>query len=357
MSFLKGPRDYAFVNARIRGLKSKMLTISQYEKMIQASDLNEAINILSTTPYWDELSGFLSQPQVDMEEVDAALRRIYTREMSSLIKGLPKKIKDFALKYLKGAYYYSNLKTIIRAIHSGEPRDHVKKHLVALTPEESEEYERLLAAQNITQLVDRISDPRLKKRLQEALQSYEATRSTIPLEAEIDKHFYSDIWEAIRRLDRADQKYAYELFRLRIDLSNIMTVIRAKLRGIEPQMIENLLIVVTLQAALVARSLLAARNVEEALNMLATTPYRELAHRLKEAYEKSPTVMSLEHAFEEYSIQETYLLTVGYPFHIGTVLAYFDLKYYEIRNIKIILVGKSEGVNPSVIRELILVTP
>jgi len=359
MSFLKGPRNYAFINARVRGIRSKMLTISQYEKLIQASDLDEAVRLLSATPYWDELSKVLSQPPIDMEEVDAMLRQIYAKEVKSLAKSLPKKVSEFVLKYLKGAYYYSNIKTIIKIINSGEPRDHIRKHLVALTLEEGEEYDHLLAAQNVPQLVDRIPDPRLRRRLQEALQKYEATGSTMPFEAELNKYFFHDeIWKAIRNyLDRTDQKYAREFFGLRIDLTNIMTVIRAKLQGIEPQIIEDLLIPVTHRATLIARSLLAVRNIEEALNMLTTTPYRELAHRIKEAYEKSPTITSVEHAFEEYSIQTTYLSVIGYPFHIGTVLAYLDLKYYELRNIKIILVGKSEGVNPATIRELIVITP
>ncbi|GEM_PF-1367028 len=358
MSFIKGPKNYAFANARVKGLKSKMLTISQYERLIQASDLDEAVRFLGATPYWDELSRVALQPPIDMEEVDAALRQIYAKEVKSITKSLPKNIGDFVLKYVNGSYYYRNLKAIIRVVHSGEPRDHVRKHLVALTPEEGEEYERLLAVQSIPQLVDKISDSYLRRRLQEALQRYEATRSTMSLEAELDKYFYDEIWKTMRRyLDNVDQRYARYFFGLRIDLTNIMTVIRAKLQGVEPQIIEEMLIPVSHRVYLIARNLLAMRNLEEALNMLAATPYRELAHRVKEAYEKSPTLTSVEHAFEEYYLQTTFLSVIGYPFHIGTVLAYLDLKYYELRNIKIILVGKSESVNPTTIRELIVITP
>nr|HDO80539.1 hypothetical protein [Candidatus Bathyarchaeota archaeon] len=351
-----GASEYAFINARVRGLKSKMLTLSQYEKLIQASDLDEAVRFLSATPYWGELSKALSQPPIDVDQVDIALRRTYAKEIKSLINSAPAKAKKFLLKYQK-RFHYENIKAILRVIHSGESKDQARKHLVVLAPEEDAEYERLLTAQTIPQLVDRIPDPRLRRQLQDALQMYEATRSTMPLEVELDKYFYKEIWTAIDHLRAMDRRYARAFFGLRIGIINIMTVIRAKLQGIEPQIIESLIIPITYQAAPVVRELLTARNIEEALNMLIATPYRELAHKVREAYRKSPTLSSVEHAFEEHLVQTAYLSMAGFPFQIGTVLAYLDLKYYELRNIKIIIIGKEENVNPATIRELLVVIP
>lgn len=356
MSSLSSPRDYAFLNARIRGLKSKMLTISQYEKLIQASDVDEAIRLLSTTLYWNTLSKVLAPP-VDMEQVDAALKHVYVNEVRSLIKNAPLKARKLLSKYQKRVYY-DNIKVILKVIHSGESIDIARKHIIALTPEENAEYERLLMTQSIPQLVDRLPDLKLRKKLQDAIQKYEAIKSTILLETELDRYFYQhEIWDTIKYLTSTDKKYARDFFGTRIEILNILTVIRAKLQGLEPQLIESILIPVSHKTVSIAREVLTARNLDEVISMLSATPYRELAHRVKEAYDKSPTISSIEHAFEEYLIQTSYLSIIGFPFHIGTVLAYLDLKYYELRNIKIILVGKKEGVSPTTIRELLIITP
>jgi vacuolar-type H+-ATPase subunit C/Vma6 len=44
---------------------------------------------------------------------------------------------------------------------------------------------------------------------------------------------------------------------------------------------------------------------------------------------------------------------MGYSFHIGIALAYLNLKFYELRNIKASIIGKYENIPVQKIRNVL----
>ncbi|MEM3526199.1 MAG: V-type ATPase subunit, partial [Candidatus Jordarchaeaceae archaeon] len=103
------------------------------------------------------------------------------------------------------------------------------------------------------------------------------------------------------------------------------------------------------------RECAAASDVDGVLNILSVSEFRYLAYRAKEVYEQTKSLFAIEHAFNEYFTQIVYSQLLGFPFHIGVPLAFLELKSQEIRNIKIIIVGKVEAVEPSKIRDLLII--
>ncbi|TFG06339.1 hypothetical protein EU522_01745, partial [Candidatus Thorarchaeota archaeon] len=45
----------------------------------------------------------------------------------------------------------------------------------------------------------------------------------------------------------------------------------------------------------------------------------------------------------------------AFPFHVGTILGFFSLKYYEIRNLRSIAVGLERGESAENIRRMITI--
>ena len=73
---LKAAKEYGFVNARIRGMKSRFLTIGTYESLLQASGYPDFIKILSGTYYGSIMSKHSQTSVPSLDELGLILSRI-----------------------------------------------------------------------------------------------------------------------------------------------------------------------------------------------------------------------------------------------------------------------------------------
>jgi vacuolar-type H+-ATPase subunit C/Vma6 len=96
-----------------------------------------------------------------------------------------------------------------------------------------------------------------------------------------------------------------------------------------------------------------ARNVEELLNIFGATAYREVVQQAREAFEKESDITRIEEIADHYIAHQSFKQFVGYSFHIGIALAYLNLKFYELRNIKAVIIGKYENIPIQKIRDVL----
>jgi vacuolar-type H+-ATPase subunit C/Vma6 len=45
---------------------------------------------------------------------------------------------------------------------------------------------------------------------------------------------------------------------------------------------------------------------------------------------------------------------LGFPFHFGVVLGFLNLKWFETLNLKAVMHGKAEKIDPSIIRRTLI---
>ncbi|MHA1210180.1 MAG: V-type ATPase subunit, partial [Candidatus Freyarchaeota archaeon] len=345
---------YASINAKVRALKSQMLSIGDYEKLVQAVDIDEAIRLLNTTPYGEVLSKADLRYPLDPTELDRVLSEGLLKIYNLVINSSPRNVRNYLKPYCK-KLYYDNLVLILNAVHFKTPAQTVMRYLIPLTPKEMDEYKNLLNMQTIYQVIDLIRDPETKQILQEVLPDYEALNLPIVFEVALQRSVYKSLWRNIVTLDLTDRRYAQKLIGTKIDVTNILIIMRGKSQGLEPLTIENLILPTFYRAEHAIRECIGAQDIESILNILSVSEYRDLAYKVREAYMENRSISTIEHAVEEYLTQQAYTAMIGYPFHIGVPIAFLDLKRNEIRNIKIILFGKVEKVEPRVIRDLLII--
>jgi vacuolar-type H+-ATPase subunit C/Vma6 len=95
------------------------------------------------------------------------------------------------------------------------------------------------------------------------------------------------------------------------------------------------------------------RSVVEVLGLIGTTAYREIAQQGRELYEKEPDITQIEALADRYIAHQSFKEFTGYSFHIGIALAYLNLKFYELRNIKASIIGKYENIPVQKIRNVL----
>lgn len=346
--------QYAQINAKVRALKSKMLTIGDYERLVQAGNIDDVVRLLSATPYGEKIAQVDLRPPVDLELMDRILSEELIMSFDLIINSSSGTAKEY-LKLYKEKFYFDNLKVIINAVHSKTPKEKAMQYILSLSPKETEEFSSLLDSQNVYQVIDQVKNRKAKEALAEALPQFESIKMPIVLENALDAKIFGDLWRNIKKLGQTDRGIVKSIIGTKIDVINILTTLRCKSLEIRPEIIDQLILPVFHKAEQSIRESIGAQNLEGVLNILSVSDYRDLAYRAKDAYEEEKSVFHIEHALNEYYTQIIYSMLVGFPFHLGVPISYLELKSQEIRNIKIIIVGKVEAIEPSKIRDLLII--
>ncbi|MHA1644400.1 MAG: V-type ATPase subunit [Candidatus Freyarchaeota archaeon] len=347
-------RDYAQVNAKVRALKSYLLSVGDYEKLVQATNIDDVIRILGATRYAEQITQMELRPPYDLLQIDRVLSEGFLKVFDLVMRSSSGKTKEF-LKLYKEKFYYDNLKVIIGAVINKTPKQTAMQYIVSVSPKEVDEYNVLLDSQNINQLIGQVRNRKAREALRAALPQYESLKTPLILESALDNEIHRQLWENINKLPRGDKKYAKLIIGTKIDLINILTILRSKALKLRPEITEQLILPVFYKSERTIKECIAAPNMENVLNILSVSEFRHIAHRAKEVYEETQSLFLVEHALNEYYTQIVYSQLIGFPFHIGVPIAFLELKGQEIRNIKIIIVGKVEAVEPSKIRDLLTI--
>nr|MDO8133176.1 V-type ATPase subunit [Candidatus Njordarchaeum guaymaensis] len=351
--YVSMPRRYAYLNAKIRALISKMLSAGDYEKILQTDTFEESVRLLSTTSTGSELAELLTKAKVDLVEVDQALTSVFVKAFRLISGYAPSKARQFLETYLR-KIDIDGLKTCIRAVHNRMRKDEALKFVISTSAKTRDELGRLLEAQSVAQLVEEVRDKSLKEALEKALPLYESTGSTVPLESSLDKVLYSLLWDQIKKkLNRIDRAHAEELVGYRIDLSNMLVALRCKQLGLGPAALELLIMPTYYRLRLNLDEVAKVRNVSELLNVFAATAYKEIVQQARESFEKESDITQIESLADRYIAHQSFREFIGYSFHIGIALAYLNLKFYELRNIKAVIVGKYENIPIQKIRNVL----
>jgi len=347
---MKRVSGYALVVGLIGALKSFMLTPSHYEMMLRTRDPSEVLIPLRETVYQRVLPEAFEKT-LDILDVERRLLTHYYEVFHKVLTATPQSAKPL-LEAIYGKHELNCLKTIIRALARNVDPTSAFKMIAPVGRYDAYTCKRILATGSVPRVVEFVEED-----LREAILSYMAvfrrTGSTVPIESVIDKYAITRIWDSLRRLDNYDRKIVARLIGIETDTVNIMTVLRAKRIGMEAIDIEGLIIPayywvtedVLVQAA-------RAPSLSEAMKRLAETPYKEIVPTLSEEAERA--LFTIEIEFKRRLALESTMVFQGSWFHVGILLGFLNLKFYEINDLVTIINGKAEGVDIRNIRKALI---
>ncbi|MBA7712663.1 V-type ATP synthase subunit C [subsurface metagenome] len=343
---------YSFINTRIRGLKAKLLSAADYEKLLDAEDIEELTRLLVESDY----QILFQEVGTHLNMLDTKLNQSFIQEVKSLLNYLPKGSQQFVQCYLR-RYFLDGLKTILRTFGTGIPPQEVQTLLLG-TEEEIRTLQDLIMADSLSLMVERLTNYYLKNILREQVDLAESLKTSVPLELAIDRWFYTGLWkdseDALRGTDR---ELAQQFVGNQIDLLNIQALLRIKRQfpAFDERMIRNLLIPMNYRLRDVLNRCLTAASPTEIFNYLLDTPYRDFARLSREVFEETGSLGDLEMRAKGHLHYIAFRMLLGQPFNIGAFLAFLIIKGTEIQNVRAIAVGIASNVDKARIRQYILV--
>ncbi len=349
----RAANEYGFVNARIRGMKSRFLSVGTYESLLQSKSYEDFIKILSSTYYGQVISKESSTARPTPEDLALILSKDFADVSTNLSRSITGKVQDFTKTYLE-MFLAESIKSIIRGVHVGLDRDEILRFSVPLSPTQVDQFSLLVDADSVSKLIDLIPFRDMKVALLTKFPKYEEFDSTAPLEVALEEWHLKKVLTALKEFSKEDRNRVLDLLATRVVLRNVLTVLRALILQMDAKAIDQSLVRFALTRE-ITESLKTASSWREVFAKLDTTRYSHLSGRLARLYEEHPDLSEVELAIEDYIAQRVKLQMTAFPFHLGTITGFFNLKFYEIRNIRSIAVGIERSESADDIRKMITI--
>ena len=324
--------DFGYINARVRGLKAKLLGPEFYNDALAATDYKAFLSSLAQSPYLRDVEEAQAQ-HGGLAIVDAALARNFYRTTRSILNfsdGTPHELISLILL----RYDLANLKAIARAKHAGKSLDDVRAALFPagrLKPALLENLAGLVDLPSVAQGLGPTKHP-LAPAFTRAASRYASDGDLYAFELTLDREYFRILLDWIEKLD-VDPGFSRHIEK-EIDAVNIRTTL--KLRG-------------TGQAAgelFISGGREIKRNQFEALlaGDGAAALQDAVAGTAFAAIGDTATLSEAEQVIRSLLDKSAYRLALSDPLGIGVVLNYLRQKEAETARLRLLARGKFYGV-------------
>jgi V/A-type H+/Na+-transporting ATPase subunit C len=332
---MEAVREYGFINAKVRAMRSRFLTESVYRSLLSARDAKEVANQLGATRYRD---AFGSVDVQSAEAVERALERVETGELR-IIEKFSQSDSQKMVRLLLERYDAEALKACLRLWHA---RTKPSDPAFAETTVVPIPFDAILSAQQFGQIVGLLEGTPFQEALAGSAGAYEERGSLFPVELAIDRALFGRIWKAGMALNGRDRTIVRRLVGIEIDLKNLDWISRFRkyyklpFAEIRELLLEN-----------------GSRLTPESLQKMAAEG------RMTDAYSRvtrgtgvpapvaaasTSQLDAMERFLAHVLLNEAKRAFRGNPLSIGSILGYFYCLRTETRNLKALFAAKRYGL-------------
>ncbi len=322
---------YGYAVARVKAMETHLLDQGQFERMINSSTTEEALKVLSETGY---SAAVAELDDVHNFETILADELSYIFNIVLKISPIPELIGMLALRY-----DIHNLKVLFKAKFLG-----VKSDLfIPAGSMDLSKLENAVSEDNFLLLPEK-----LRRAANAINEDFMINRDPQIIDLILDRVLYDQLIDAARE---HNAPFLEGLFVRQIDLTNLKTLIRVKRMGLSRDFLARVL----LPNGTLAVDRLAAmieEPLESLISMLAISDYADLVGEGVREWSEKGSASTLEKLSDDYIT--TYLKEGKWvPFGVEPLVGYLWAKEIEIKNIRIVLVGKINRLPAESIRERI----
>jgi V/A-type H+-transporting ATPase subunit C len=348
---------YAFINAKLRGRISKILPDETFDRLIKAPSLDAALDILGSTGFSSLQEIYSSTGDLKKGELELLKQEI------SFYQEIKHSVHASSIKFINALLYQfeiENLKNAIRIYFDRKIRHHSADpniHYIIYEPIIHQiQIDAIVNAENFDDMADVCSGTPYETIIKEYGQTVLSEGSLFRMEIAFDHFYYRNLLSEADKMEKTDRDILYRLTGVEIDLQNIDWIIRLKnfyelpLDAVFPMVVPGGF---NLNREII-KDLYKAQNVANVLQNFVKGKYSGLTAMLSSETTDSHSRLLLVHRIlEEIMKQEVHKILVGYPFTIGIILAYFNLKQNEMKKIRTILNAKKYNLQQQRIESML----
>lgn len=349
-------RDYGYTNARVRGMKSRLLGMDFFERLMGAPDLPGLLPALMETEYGPDMEGRIIHGR-DATQIDLALKDNLVRTYRKVL-GLLNDEAYGLVTTLLGRWDLFNLKTIVRGKHMHAESHEILDGVMAAGQLTEFELNELAAAEDVRAVVDIVGTWGIgyAAAMRAGFALFMKSGELPDLELALER-YYSE-WAAARlRRSGANGAVVRRIVSMQVDTVNMLTAFRLLKADLEGLDAAKFFLPGGAAVDLALFSEMAAlSDIDELLDHMKGTPYGRALDDAALLYLETGSIAVFERALEDMLTRRALASGRGDPLGVGITVGYLWAKHNEVTNLRIIVRGKAVGMPESRMRkELILV--
>jgi len=328
--------DWGYINARMRGMKSRLLDRRTLDSLILQPDLDSLTGELEKTPYRDDIIAARGR-YTGMPCIEYALRQNFVRTFRKILSFAKKEEAEEYIRIFLHRWDVQNIKTILRGKNIHVTHEEILDCLVPAGELDEADLTEMVRQQDTKAVIDLLATWRLPwaKPLTTAFPAFAQSGDISGLECALDRYYYEEALRAVQSPD-PNKTMIRQILAIEIDVVNIKTVLRMIRDHIDPADAERFLIEGGLEFDLkMLRRLLTLHTIGDALAGMATLRYSFLS-AVPEAVITAQKISVIEKDLERYLITAGNRFFSSDPLSVASLIGYFWAKYNEITNIRII---------------------
>ena len=221
----------------------------------------------------------------------------------------------------------------------------------------------LETSEDISDVIELLSDLEYKSILKQAVGNLDETRALFAIETALNKMVYEQIQKAINKLKGRDKKIAQTVLGMEIDSINIKIILRCKSIGINNDQIMKYLLTSKTFNKNELDTALEATDIKSFIGFLLSVlrnrfsiDYTPLLKELLREYEASKSLSQLEIILDRNLLETNLRMVKKYTpyFNISLILAFLNAKWFEIRNLRAIIIGAKNNRPREMIMKLLI---
>ena len=323
--------------------------------------LHGIFSMLEKTPYNAEISRIRGNG-LSSNSLEDALLQNFVKTCERLLKFSPKGIRLLLSTFLM-KFEVDCVKGLLRAKQAELDVEEAMKYIMPVGRlDEARCKKTLEISENIADVVESLSDLEYGSVLERAFAVYEEEKIFYLLEVALDRHVYSMIWRATGKLGGLDKKIARTIIGIEIDSVNVKTILRCKAMGIREDQIRRYLIPISeVLGEKELEEVMREADMQSFINSLVRLAKRAMARDYQyiftEIQQSHVTSLTrLETILDRGLVKTSLRMIKRYTpyFNIGLILAFLNLKWFEIRNLRAIIRGSEAGIPPDRVKKLLI---
>ncbi|MBN1572024.1 MAG: V-type ATPase subunit [Deltaproteobacteria bacterium] len=328
---------YSFINAKIRGMKSRLFDGARYKQLMETTQLDAFVKALIDTDYGDTLLG-LGSGEAEITEVTRAFDRSLIATYKTILKFFTSKKENTFIAHLISRLEVENLKIILRGKFKGISPVLISDALIPTNGLSNIDYDRLINSKDVDEFVSDLGSTRYGISLRQVLPLFVKDRRTVLLERPMDETYYFSMFENLKNLTGNDEKIMKGYIGTIIDCFNIMGTLRYRLYyDVPSDAVKSMIIPIRYRLAKTELESLTRATEEDYRDIINSSYYG----RHVGSYGDLP---ELEMGLNRIMAASARKVLSGSPFNIGTIIGYLALKELEVGNLKCIAEGKRHNL-------------
>lgn len=292
--------------------------------------------------------------------LEAALLQNYGETIRKLIQFSSGNIQKL-LVALSRKVEVTNMKTLLRAAKAQIDANEVLKNIVPIGDLDLDRCRTILIeANSVEEVVTALSDFEYGKVLK-SIAEHQGKIDLALLEVALDKAVYQEILRNIEKLTGVDKKIATAVLEIELDANNVKTILKGKELAVDLEVIKEYLMPPSFFTEDVLEQAIEAIDVKSMIKSLslivgsAHLVYKRIfAQLLKESDAPLPLLEAiLDKAPLEMSLYQ--LREHSRYYNLGFILAFLNLKWAEVKNLRCIIKGSERNVPHSQVQKLLMI--